>query len=271
MSDWGFDDANPIANFTVALELFTQIDPAALQDIASKHPLFKRDLPRRQEQPLLMFPMPGSPIIPQQVQIAGVVFDNVNNDGSIAKSLTIAPHQISYMSANYSRWKEFQPVFERLFGEIIKIVSSPLRISAISLAATNRFRWRGDESKSGLKSLLNSGSRLFAPHVLETNEHCHSFHGYLEKRVAEPVGHYIRNINVQTGQQLGDGKIATILLSHRLFFDAPASVPPDFFDGSTSTFALGSRLTSEMHFSNNKLFADVISREISDKMPGLFL
>ena len=266
---WTFDDANPIANFTVALELSTPIMPSAIREIASKHSLFKRELPRRQEQPLLMLPIPGSPMLPQQTQIAGVVFDSVSSDGTVARSLTIAPNQISFMTANYPRWKEFQPVFERLFTNIIKILSDQIKIVAITLAATNRFRWTGGASEVSVRSLLNQECNLFASHMLEANDHCHSFHGYLEKRRVAPVGHYIRNVNVQTGDNQDDGKVATVHLSHRLVFDTPVEVTSDSFSGIDS--ALCSRITNEMHDSNNKMFVDVISPEISKKMPGLFL
>lgn len=264
MNGWDFENANPIANFTVTLELAAPINPTNLRDIANKHPLFKRDLPRRQEHPLVMLPMIGNPI-PQQAQIAGVVFDSVSTDGSVARSLNITFNQISYMSANYSRWKEFQPVFERLFSDIIRLLSSPPSITAITLAVTNRFQWKGDHSSSNLGTLLNVASNLFAPNMVKTNEHCHSFHGYIE-RSTTPAGQYIRNVNIQTGDLEGN-KVATVLLSHRLALETPIGPDSNFFSGEAS--AHGSKITSEMRKANNEVFAALINPSISSRIQGM--
>jgi uncharacterized protein (TIGR04255 family) len=189
MSGWLYDEANPIASFTVGAELAGAISPSFVRKISARHHLFKRELPRKLEHPFFLFPMPGMPIQPAQNQIAGVVFDSVNQDGSVARSLTVGPNQVAYMTASYTRWKEFLPVWERLLGEMFQLLIGGPPVSAFLLTAVNRFQRQGDSSQQGtLESLLNQKSRLFAPNILTTSEDCHSFHGYVEQRLDEPKG-----------------------------------------------------------------------------------
>ena len=266
MTDWDFEGANPIVNLAVALELASPVMPPAIQEIASKHSLFRRDLPRRLDQPMMLLPIPGQ-MFPPQTQIAGVVFDYVNSDGSVARALSVASNQISYMTTNYQRWKEFSPVLERMFTETINLLAAPVLISGIILTASNRFMWRGPNVGAELKGLLNDSSRMFAPNVMHLTEHCHSFHGYIEKRFAAPAGNYVRNVNIQTSDEPA-GKVAAIVLSHRLALTERLAVDASFFGGNAG---LGSQVMNELQDSNNKMFMDVVNQSISVRMPGLFV
>jgi uncharacterized protein (TIGR04255 family) len=269
MSGWLYDEANPIASFTVGAELAGAISPSFVREISARHHLFKRELPRKLEQPFFLFPMPGMPIQPAQNQIAGVVFDSVNQDGSVARSLTVGPNQVAYMTASYTRWKEFLPVWERLLGEMFQLLRSGPPVTAFLLTAVNRFRWQGDSSQQGtLESLLNQESRLFAPNILTTSEDCHSFHGYVEQRTDEPKGQYIRNINIQTGNEPSGGRGATILLSHRLSFSNPVTNVTDLF-GPSEAQSFAAKLATEMHDRNNDMFRDVVNSAVTSEIPGL--
>jgi uncharacterized protein (TIGR04255 family) len=267
MSGWLYDEANPIASFTVGAELAGVISPSIVRAVSGRHHLFKRELPRKLEQPFLLFPMPGMPIQPAQNQIAGVVFDSVSQDGSVARSLTVGPNQVAYMTASYTRWKEFLPVWERLLSEVFQLLESGASATAFLLTAVNRFRWQGDSSQATLGTLLNQQSRLFAPNILTTSEDCHSFHGYVEQRANEPKGQYIRNINIQTGKEHSGDRGATVLLSHRLSFTSPVDVTSLFRPNDEQSFA--AKLATELHDRNNDMFRDVVNPAVTSEIPGL--
>src|ERR1700722_14971269 len=118
MSEWVFEGTNPITNYTLGVELTASIAPARLREIAASHPKFRRDLPRKTEQPMLTFQMATLPGVQPQAQLGNVTFDSVREDGTVARALIIGPTQIAYMTASYSRWEEFEPVATRHIREI---------------------------------------------------------------------------------------------------------------------------------------------------------
>ena len=268
MSGWEFDNTNSIISYAVSLELPAAIAPSVVLDISSKHQLFRRDLPRKQEQPMFVLPLPGQAFL-QQAQISGVVFDYVNSDGSVARSLGVAGNQITYMTAAYTRWKEFLPVLERVFSDTIGLLPPHTPLAGLVLTAANRFHWVGDRSKASLATLLRKESKLFAPHVLETDEHCHSFHGYIEKCSGSIPGQCIRNVNIQTADEPNGTKFTIITLSHRLLFNQHIEKISDFLRTTSSSTAIGTHVVTELHDQNNVIFKDVIGLELIAKMPGL--
>jgi uncharacterized protein (TIGR04255 family) len=270
MAGWLFDEANPITSFTVGVELAGPIPPPVVREISGRHHLLKRELPRKIEQPFLLFPMPGMPIQPQQSQIAAVVFDSVNPDGSVARALIVGPNRVAYMTASYTRWKEFQPVLERQLGEVLQFLKGGPTVTAFVLTAVNRFRWQGVPSEATLGNLLNQKSHLFAPNILTTSEDCHSFHGYIAPRAEEPKGQYILNVNIQTSHEQSGGRLATILLSHRLLLSQPIGEIANLFGRrSSDTLSFAAKVTTEMHDRNNTTFCDVVDPAVISNIPGL--
>jgi uncharacterized protein (TIGR04255 family) len=270
MSEWVFEDPNPITSYNLGVELAAPIAPARLREISALHVNFRRDLPRKVEQPMLTFQMAALPGARPQAQLGNVTFDSVRENGTVARALSIGPSQIAYMTASYPRWEEFEPVATRHISEIAKLTMSESRVAAIVMGVTNQFTWAGDAAENDIGKLLNPGSHYVAPNMLSCRDHCHSFHGYLEKLSSPDNAQRIANINVQTGDLPEGKRTVSIVFIHRTILAAPVGDFEVVFGSPSSetpqAFGISAR---EMRRLNNRLLCDIISPSISAKIPGL--
>lgn len=277
MTSWSFQAPNPITNFVVGIEFSRPIPSPTLKAIAALHPQFKRDLPRKIEQPTFTFQFPGFPTVqtpgrptlPAQQQIGSVSFDRIQEDGAVSRSLAVGPNNITFMTAAYSRWVEFQPISDRLVETISKIALQDVDATGVLLTAINKFEWIDTSSRPNLGNLLNQSSKYFAPNMLSCVEHCHSFHGYLS-HVSSPIdARYIQNININTVDGTESENIVNVVFSHRTLFSSPLGLDSNLFPGRNRERGIFQEMCNMMHDCNNRLFADVINPEISRTVPGL--
>jgi len=276
MTAWSFQAPNPITNFLVGIEFSGPIPSPTLKAISALHTQFKRELPRKVEQPNFTFPFPGFPALqapgPQQLsvqqQIGAVSFDQIKDDGSVIQALAVGPNNVTFMKASYSRWEEFQPISDRLVKTISEIALQFVSATGVILTAMNRFEWRGD-GKPDLGKLLNPAPKYVAPNMLSCNEHCHSFHGFLRQLTTPLDAQYIQNININTADGPEAEKIVNIAFSHRTIFPAPIGLGSNLFSSTPGTRGLFQKLCDLMHESNNQLFVDVVHPDISTTIPGL--
>jgi uncharacterized protein (TIGR04255 family) len=276
MSAWSYQAPNPITNFMVGVEFSGQIPSHILKSIAALHPQFKRDLPRKIEQPTFTFqfpgfpalPVPGRPTLPAQQQIGSVSFDRIQEDGSVSRALAVGPTNVTFMTASYGRWEEFQPLSDRLIQTISDIVMQEVNATGVLLTVINKFEWRDRTSKHDFGKLLNRNSRYIAPNMLSCTDHCHSFHGFLSQLDAPLTAQYVRNINISTADGPEAEKIVNIAFSHRTIFAEQMPIGSNLFsvNGNRGVF---DDLCNTMHDSNNELFVDVIHPDISANIPGL--
>jgi uncharacterized protein (TIGR04255 family) len=209
------------------------------------------------------FAFPGPP------ELGALVFDRVQEDGTVGKALTIGPNRVTYMTSSYSRWEEFHPVSDRIVKDIAQLALPDVNATAIILAVTNQFRLDGPVTDEYLRSLLNEQSKYVASNMMSCPNHCHSFHGYLTK-LSDPVSaNYIRNANVNTADDGDEKRVVNIVFTHTAIFETPLGADSHLFEGVDKKPSVFSAVCNLMHESNNELFLDVLNPAISTDIPGL--
>jgi uncharacterized protein (TIGR04255 family) len=281
MTKWTYVPPNPITSFLVGVELSGPIPSSTMKMVASMHPQYKKELPRRLEHPsfsfgaqIPFFGQAGSPLrqnfaFPGPPELGALVFDRVQEDGTVGKALTIGPNRVTYMTSSYSRWEEFHPVSDRIVKDIAQLALPDVNATAIILAVTNQFRLDGPVTDEYLRSLLNEQSKYVASNMMSCPNHCHSFHGYLTK-LSDPVSaNYIRNANVNTADDGDEKRVVNIVFTHTAIFETPLGADSHLFEGVDKKPSVFSAVCNLMHESNNELFLDVLNPAISTDIPGL--
>ncbi len=239
--DWTHPAPNPIIGYAVGVELLPVLSAETIKEISALGVMLSEDLPRKTEQQAFMFQV-GQPQPVPQSSIGGVIFDEIERDGTMKRQLSVMPNTIMYTVARYPRWAEFWPVAERMIGTVLNIASRNSSPSAIVLVANNQFSWSGDEDDIDFTQLIRQDCDLIASNVLKQRRLCHSFHGFLLP-ISAPAGRRIDNVNFTVGQRVGDRNPADLNFSLRLMLDKPGlDHPSGSASESPSAMALGSRI-----------------------------
>ena len=269
---WSFKGPNPITGYTVGLELSAHLLPDVVAQVSALGPALANDLPRKAEQSGLSFPMPFPlPRTPQvgPRQLFGVVFDELDRDGTVLKQLSVQANVVTYMTLRYERWKEYWPVAERILKQVAGVVMPRISVSAFVLNATNRFALEGNQADIPIDQLIRKGSKYISPDMLSKKAPCHCLYGFLLQS-NQPPGTRIDNLNISIGGTEAEGRHywADITISFRLLMKSPISDTSILFgDEEGPDSAAG--IFQKLHEANNMLFADVLKQEICRNIPGL--
>jgi uncharacterized protein (TIGR04255 family) len=267
VGEWSFNPPNPIVGYTVGAEFSRPLSPGVLRQISGLYPQFSRELPRRVEQQALTLRVGGGPAPVPQMEIGGVVFDEVQRDGSTAAAVSVFQATATFMVAAYTRWVEFWPRAERLLRTVVTPGLSECPVHALVLTSNNRFSWSGDNPPRFALALRDT-SRLIALNAIDCRGPFHSFHGYLEAH-ANPPGDRLVNVLVSSAP-LSDGRfVLDVNFNFRLTLRDPASDSTGLFEPRADGRALLACGLDSLHQLNNRLFCDVIAPLVIRGIPGL--
>lgn len=268
MAGWHFEPPNPITRFMVGVEVRGPILADLIRQISGMHDQFRRELPRKLEQQMVMVqiqPMLGQ--VPAGTpEIAGVTFDDVGRTGEVERGLLVDKTRIAFFSAQYTRWAEIWPLANRLLTECGKIILEKTPAVAILIEYQDRFvHDRDGEEGINLRLLFRDGGDLVPRHFIESTDICHSFHGWRERVDAPWAGFRIDNVNVAISDNPAGARVADITVQHRIIMDAPCADGEEFFrnDGVLATIADG------LHDLNKVLVRRLLTEAVIKTIPGL--
>jgi uncharacterized protein (TIGR04255 family) len=269
---WSFDRPNPITGYTVGFELSTVLSPDALSRVSALGPSLADDLPRKLENPGFAFPVvlvPGQPSLQNRIG-GGILFDELDRDGTPRKQLSVLPNSVTYRTSRYERWKEYWPVAERILGQVANVILQNSSISAFTLSAANKFTLNGDQSDIPIDELIRGGCRFVSTDLLKKRTPCHSFYGFMS-RFDSPPGQMIDNINIVVqGNGMDDNRFwVDLAFTFRLILTTPMTTNDSPFVESSDLPSLAATIFHKLHQHNNLLFAEVVSQEICNRIPGL--
>ncbi len=255
--------------------LDSEFDRPLSQDTFAKisglHGQVRRDLPRKLEQQAVTFSMASLPVLsPAPIStLAGVTFDSLKRDGNTERALSASQKAITYMVANYSRWREFWPVAARMLRVVGEPAISDTPLKAFVLTAQNRFVWDGKGQPPDLALLVKPDTKFAAANMLIPHDGSrHNFHGYLE-RTESPRGARIVNINLVI-LQTPDGRwICDMVFPLRLILDDAISAAVTLFEPQHDEKSALERRLHSLHDLNKALLRDILVSSFVAKIEGL--
>ena len=263
MPGWTFEEPNPITRCAIQLALAGPLRPATLREIAAMHSQYKRELPRKVEQPMLTLPITGGPLPFSPSRDLGVViFDFINPIGQSARGLAVSPNFVNYFTTSYTRWEEFWPFASRLLRDVCgrALVAAPM--ASLNLEYHDRFKWEGAKEDLDLGLLFSENSRYLPSWFLAQRGICHNYEGWGAHEADPQAGRRIDNLNVAvTKSSDEDTFICTVVISNSKQFYTPVDI--------TGFNEIFERLMNEMHSRNKRMLSAVLNKKIEERLPGL--
>ena len=270
MGEWTFPERNPIVSYRVGVEFARALPAGTLRQLSARHAEFRRDLPRRVLQQALTLQLGGAPVPQPQADVGGVVFDFVQPDGTIGRALSVVQQVASYMVADYPRWVEFWPQAERLLRPAIELaLAENIPVTALILAANNRFAWSSAEESPDFTRAMRSDSGLVARHMLDCDGAAHSLHGYYKSHDA-PKGQRLDNIMISSAKSASGSWDLDVNFAFRLTLHEPVrDIGTLFTANDADDRPLLEQGLKSLHQLNNQLFRDIVAESLVNRIPGL--
>ena len=281
MDEWRWSGDNPIERAAIGVEFAASFTPAVIAEAGDRHRLFKVHLPRRMNQQTMVLQVgqPGSPLpmrmpLMQTSQPVGFVFDRTGPDGRQVEAFNMSGNSAAYSCASYSRWNEVWPKADRVFGEMVPIITTSGNLAiAVTLEYVNKFVWSGKPDTANISSLLVAGP-FVCSNVFRLSGLWHLFQGFFRDGEEPLPGSHLENINLTVSDQPDplEGtqepkRCLDIVVNHRLAFEAPTSfIPVDQDDHRPKL--LGEYATS-MHERNKVILRELLVAPTINVIPGL--
>jgi uncharacterized protein (TIGR04255 family) len=199
---------------------FTAPPPAAvIRDLLALHPKLKDAYPRKREVAGAVGISIGASAIDTLRETggasSGLSFDSLRPDGTVERSIRIQGTRLVITRGDYTRWAEIWEQTRSVIEKILPIAMEHVGVAALLLSYQDRFLWDGDRTNFPADIVFRKGSQHLAPHVFQSPDLWHSYHGFFEYR-EEPQPHQMLHvIEAQTMSTQEDGVVARVSLNHR--------------------------------------------------------
>jgi hypothetical protein len=266
---WTFEGRNPIVGYSIGFELAGILSPDALRQVSALGPALAKDLPRKVDQQAITFQMGVfQPSSQPHRAIGGVVFDELDRDGTVLKQLIVSPNSVTYHTARYERWAEYWPVAERILNLVANVIMHHTGVSGFLLNAANKFELSGDQTILPMDELIRPGCRFIAPDLLEKKGPCHCFYGFMSDFL-DPPGKRIDNVNFSVGAGDPTPYWVDLVINVRLILNEPIRESRLLFGRAPAQGHRATDIFGTMHEVNNALFADILTQDLCDTFPGI--
>lgn len=259
-----------IVSMAFGIEFSEALERETLSKVLSLHDSVKEDLPGRKQKKSLTITMQEGPGAVKEEGLGAVIFESVNKDGSIAKSLTVASEHAFVNVNDYASWADAWEFAYKILGIVVPVIQESTAVKAVTLQYLDRFYVSCPLNEFNNSWVLRSGTKYIPPHIFDLKGPWHSNNGFFD-RVETPLNTFVlNNVNISLSEKKGffesDDVVSEIELnlSHRALFN----VEPIGFGGLFDDECF-KKLMSQLHDIHKNLFGDLLSSDVS-KIIGLY-
>jgi uncharacterized protein (TIGR04255 family) len=147
---------------------------------------------------------------------AGLLFQQVYPDGSMAQEMTLERGAVTFRTRNYRRWSDIQEIIQHAISPLVDIIceNEPENISVIELRCSDKFISTSGEVPP-LSSLVTGDTQFIPEYLRDSSTYMHSHLGWFEILNSDVRLLYNLNLSVQN-EGGSDSPVANILqvISH---------------------------------------------------------
>lgn len=252
------------AVFGIALS--QPVSPDQFFAIANNHALWKEDLPRVERLASMPFFLGNTVITPQNnVQMMGIVFDEVKRDASLSWRMKIENNMIYINCLSYDAWANVWAKAKDLIIRLQQAVFLGNGTSVVScvLQVIDAFDWSGSAEEYDAKQLFRSNEVHIMSSVLEKGPYWHHYQGwYRYEGLPEGVQKTLERVSIDAAIEPTSG---TCQVKFDAYQQLDLNEPVEFgaflgADGSCD------QLFNFLHDSNKRLLSEYISDEMARKI-----
>ena len=258
-----------IVSMAFGIEFSSPIPPEALSRVASLHSSVKEELPGKKQKKSIKINVQSGPSAVSEQDLGVVIFESVNKDGSIARSLTVA-HEHAFVNVNdYDSWAEAWAFAKKIFDAVFPAFETTTSVRAVTLEYLDKLYICCPIGEVDNSCVLKNDGEYLPSHIFNLRGPWHSNNGFFNA-IESPFNTFVlNNINAALAEKkdvFEDGDIASEIelnLSHRALFNPTAINFSDL--KSDSKF---DHLMATLHKLHKTLFLSLISDDVS-KIIGL--
>ena len=273
-SEWTWTGSNPIIGCAISFEFAGPFSQQAFEAIGKLHSSFRKRLPRRNIQQMLMMQIgPPGPMPVQIPQQAGIVFDRLKGDGSPEASLSVVMNMVTYMTTIYTRWDEVWREAVAVIEPIASVLAAEHPVSGLTVEYTDRFLMPGRDTASRPVRRLLASNPFIADNIFNCEGLWHCNHGFFRNLDTLPGCRLLENVNFGLSEtevdDVGPSLSLDIGINQKVMFNEPRKLEPGaiFIAGDGLVGLEG--VVSTVHLRNKQILSTLLLPSVRSRIPGL--
>lgn len=186
----------------------------------------------------------------------GMLYQRVNNDGSMAEELTVERTAVTYRTRSYRRWSDIEGYIEQILIPILNtlVAGDAGNIAVIELRCVDKFTAPLDPFPP-LSDIVREGCEYVPSHLTgkSTFMHCHT--GWFSDQ--GPAGRYLTNLSID----VTDDKQGNVIASVLQVLSKQSARRGNFFDRNDDLTQIVLSTFTELHASDKGLLASLLTND----------